>query len=170
MKKKYFILIAMLAFLPLLFPVIVQSQNNEAPSSHKLILSEKEYFETRGVNMLVFSNWYNGLFSDSKMSGIELIHHEVRTATNGDVRLSPTPTQWDPIPTFVDRKVDMVSQSISANLKYPEFNFNYTIKAVPEGDGILISVNLEKPLPEELVGKAGFNFEFLPATYLRKHT
>jgi hypothetical protein len=40
------------------------------------------------VNVLVFSNWYNGLFDDSKMSGVELIHHGVRTVTSGDVRLS----------------------------------------------------------------------------------
>ena len=69
-------------------------------------ISDNEYFATRGVNVLVFSNWYNGLFDDSKMSGIELIHQGVRTATNGDVRLNATPEQWDAIPEFVDREVD----------------------------------------------------------------
>src|SRR4030043_476253 len=63
-----------------------------------LQLNDLEYFESRGINILVFSNWYNGMFDDSKMSGIEIIHHEVRIATNGDVRLSPAPGQWDPIP------------------------------------------------------------------------
>ena len=38
-----------------------------------LALNELEYFETTGVNYLVFSNWYDGLFSDSKISGIELV-------------------------------------------------------------------------------------------------
>jgi endoglucanase len=79
---------------------------NSQPSERWFVLNEQEYFETRGLNVLVLSDWYNGLFTDSKISGIELIHHEVRTVTNGDVRLNPTPEQWDPIPTFVERKVD----------------------------------------------------------------
>ena len=57
----------------------------------RLKLNDLGYFETRGLNVLAFSNWYDGLFSDAKISGLELIHHEVRTDTNGDVRLSPTP-------------------------------------------------------------------------------
>src|SRR6185312_1105227 len=31
-----------------------------------------------------------------------------------------------------------------------------------------VSVNLEKPLPEELAGRAGFNLEFLPSIYMDK--
>src|SRR5690606_13969903 len=76
-----------------------------------LTINDKEYFETRGLNVLVFSNWYDGLFSDAKISGVELIHHGIRTATNGDVRLSATPKQWDPIPTFKERKVNRDEQS-----------------------------------------------------------
>ncbi len=133
-----------------------------------LRLNDLDYFETRGLNMLVFSNWYNGLFSDSKMSGIEIIHHEVRTATNGDVRLNSTPEQWDPIPEFVERKVDKENNSIAAFLKYPAYDFNYMIKAEADDGGLLLSVNLEKPLPRELEGRAGFNLEFLPSAYFKK--
>ena len=50
--------------------------------------SPSGYYEAPGVNWLVFSNWYDGLFADSKISGVELIQQGVRTATNGDVRLS----------------------------------------------------------------------------------
>ena len=31
-----------------------------------------------------------------------------------------------------------------------------------------MSVNLEKPLPEKLAGRAGFNLEFLPSIYIGK--
>ncbi len=133
-----------------------------------LQLNDLEYFETRGLNVLVFSNWYNASFDDSKIAGVELIHHEVRTATNGDVRLSPTPGQWDPIPDFIKREVDRKNNSIEAFLKYPEYDFQYMIRAVARDGGIYLSVNLEKPLPEVLEGKAGFNFEFLPAAYFEK--
>jgi endoglucanase len=59
-----------------------------------LKLNASAYFETRGLNVFVFNNHY-GLFGDEKASGIEIIHHGVRTATNGDVRLNPTPMQWN---------------------------------------------------------------------------
>jgi len=66
----------------------------------KLQLNEKEYFETTGLNVLVFNNEYNGMFFDEKTAGIELIHHGVRTSTGGAVRLQNTPEQWDLIPTL----------------------------------------------------------------------
>ena len=75
-------------------------------NNYDIRLNDSDYFEARGFNVMVFSNRYNASFDDSKMSGIEIIHHDVRTATNGDVRLSPTPAQWDPIPVFGERKVD----------------------------------------------------------------
>ena len=56
-------------------------------------LNEAGYFSTRGLDVLAFNNTYDGNFSDSKIAGVELIHHGVRTATNGDVRLSPTYSQ-----------------------------------------------------------------------------
>ncbi len=138
-------------------------------AADNLKLNDLDYFETRGLNILVFSNWYDvNFFDDSKLSGIEIIHHEVRTATNGDVRLQPTPGQWDPIPKFVRRQVNKKENSIEAFLAYPDYDFNYTIKAQAQDGGILLSVNLNKPLPQELAGKAGFNLEFLPAAYFEK--
>lgn len=134
----------------------------------ELRLNELEYFESRGFDVLVFSNWYNGLFSDSKMSGIEIIHHEVRTATNGDVRLHPTPEQWDPIPEFVERKVDREKNMIEAFMRYPDHEFEYMIRAELINEGLLLSVNLDNPLPEELEGWAGFNLEFLPSAYFER--
>ena len=56
-------------------------------------LNERGYLEKPGVNVLVFSSEYNGMFFDEKWSGIYLIHHGVRTTTGGAVRLSPAPEQ-----------------------------------------------------------------------------
>ena len=128
-------------------------------------LNDKEYFSQPSLDIVVFSNWYNGMFGDSKISGVELIHFGERSATNGDVRLSATPEQWDPIPTFVERTVDKDTGIIRATLAYPEYDFEYTIAAKPIDNGVEISLSSEKALPEALVGKAGFNTEFLPATY-----
>lgn len=137
----------------------------QAQSSSMLTLNDSAYFETRGLNVLVFSNWYNGLFSDSKMSGVELIHHGQRTATNGDVRLNPTPEQWDAIPQFVDRQVDWDENRIVASLAYPDYGLEYSVEATVNDNSIHIAVNIKNPLPEELEGRVGFNMEFLPSAY-----
>ncbi len=75
-----------------------------------LKVNNLEYFETPGINVLVYSNQYNGMFYDEKTAGIEIIHHGVRTSTGGAVRLQNTPEQWDLIPTVVSRKVDTAEQ------------------------------------------------------------
>lgn len=137
-------------------------------NQENLTLNDKDYFERQGLNVLVFSNWYDGFFSDSKMSGVEIIHHGVRTATNGDVRLNATPEQWDLIPEFIERKIDQKNATIEAFLKYSQFNFNFSIRAQAIKDKIILSVHIPKPLPKELIGKAGLNFEFLPASYFEK--
>lgn len=133
-----------------------------------LILNDKDYFEKPGLNVLVFSNWYDGLFSDSKTSGVEIIHHGDRTVTNGDVRLNATPEQWDMTPMFKERKVNHDEQSIEAFLHYPDHNFDFSIKVVKSATGVNLTVNLPKPLPKALEGQAGFNLEFLPAAYFHK--
>lgn len=131
-------------------------------------LSEAGYLEARGVNYLLFSNWYDGLFADSKISGLEIVQQDLRVATNGDVRLSATPGQWDPIGRMVDRKVDRSTGAIETLLEYPEYNFRYRIRLEPSGEAVVASVILDQPLPAALAGKAGFNLEFLPAAYSHK--
>lgn len=137
-------------------------------SNSNLQLNTSEYFETRGLNILVYSNWYNENFDDSKMSGIEIIHHGVRTATNGDVRLEPTPEQWDPFPNLIERKINKKDNSIEVLLNYPDYDFEFTIKATAKNDEILLTVHLDEKLPKELEGRAGFNLEFLPSVYFKK--
>ncbi len=79
-------------------------------SGQDLILNDLEYFETQGVNILVYNNLFTGGFNDEKTAGIELIHHGVRTAQGGAVRLSSTPEQWDLVPEIPTRKVDRASK------------------------------------------------------------
>ncbi|ASB48754.1 glycoside hydrolase family 9 protein [Alkalitalea saponilacus] len=133
--------------------------------SQTLQLNELEYFEQNGLNVLVYSNRYNPIFFDEKTAGIELIHHGVRTATGGAVRLHHTPEQWDLVPEIVSRKVDVENNFISTHLRYADFNFDSEIKVTPHKNGFRIEVFLEKPIPKELEGRAGLNFEFLPPDY-----
>ena len=133
-----------------------------------LRLNEQDCFEAQGLSILVFHNAYHGVFGDEKMSGVEIILHGERIATNGDVRLSPTPEQWDPIPQFKDRKRSTSGNQLSASLSYPDRGLSYHIEVAPEPDGFSVTVHLDQPLPSALVGKAGFNLEFLPTSYFGK--
>ena len=109
----------------------------------QLKLNDLGYFETRGVNVFVFSNEFNGFFFDEKTAGIELIHHGVRTATGGAVRLQNTPEQWDLVPFMADRKVDKSRNTIEVVLRYKEYNFDSSVSVTPKDKGFLIRVFLE---------------------------
>ena len=137
-------------------------------SGQELKLNDLEYFETQGVNVLVYSNLFNGGFNDEKNAGIELIHHGVRTGQGGAVRLSNTPEQWDLVPNVSNRKVDRASKTIEATLRYPDYDFDSRVVVTAKGKGVEIAVYLDKPVPKALEGKAGFNLEFLPSQYWQK--
>lgn len=136
--------------------------------SQKLELNDLEYFETRGVNILVFNNQYNGIFFDEKTAGIEIIHHGVRTSTGGGVRLQNTPEQWDLVPAVTNRNVDKKNKSIEVTLRYEAYDFNSRVTVTAKDKGVEMSVYLDKPLPDKLEGNAGLNLEFLPASYFEK--
>jgi endoglucanase len=131
----------------------------------RLTINDKQYFEKRGLNVLVFTNEYNGMFFDEKTAGIELIHHGVRTATGGAVRLSPTPEQWDQIPKVAERKVDPKTNAIEVRLRYEAFDFDSRLVVTPDGAGLKITVYVDKPVPDDLEGRAGLNLEFVPSRY-----
>jgi hypothetical protein len=137
-------------------------------SGQDLKLNDLEYFETQGVNVLVYSNLFTGGFNDEKNAGIELIHHGVRTAQGGAVRLSNTPEQWDLVPATPTRTVNRETKSIETLLRYEDYNFDSRVVVTAKGKGVEISVYLDKPVPTALEGKAGFNLEFLPSQYWGK--
>ncbi|WP_167619178.1 glycoside hydrolase family 9 protein [Maribellus sediminis] len=133
-----------------------------------LKVNELEYFEKTGVNVLVFSSEYNGMFFDEKTAAVEIIQHGVRTSTGGAVRLQNTPEQWDLVPKLIDRKVDRENNTIEVTMRYEELDFDSRLLVSSKDKGVEISVFLDEPLPEKLQGKAGFNLEFLPSAYFEK--
>ena len=137
-------------------------------SKPDLKLNDLEYFETQGVNVWVYSNLFSGGFNDEKDSGIEIIHHGVRTVQGGAVRLSNTPEQWDLVPSTPSRTVNKEDNSIEVALRYDQFDFDSRIIVTGKGDEVEIAVYLDKPVPAELEGDAGFNLEFLPSQYWAK--
>ena len=133
-----------------------------------LKLNDLEYFERQGVNVLVFSNSFNGGFNDEKNSGIEIIQHGVRSVQGGAVRLNNTPEQWDLVPKMTSRKVDKENGSIEVTMRYEDYDFDSRAVVTAKGKAVEIAIYLDKPVPEKLAGEAGFNLEFLPSKYWLK--
>ncbi|MFP4282346.1 MAG: glycoside hydrolase family 9 protein [Verrucomicrobiota bacterium] len=133
-------------------------------------LAEGGYFNNAaGTDVLVFNSAYGGLFSDAKISGIELIHFGERIATNGDVRLHRTPEQWDAIPALQARRVLPDEGAIEADLAYASHDFHYTLRVEAASDGTVeIAIRLDRPVPAALVGRAALHLEFLPSAYWGK--
>jgi len=140
------------------------SGTDTSPSS--LQLTPQDALECHGLSVFLFHNSYHGVFGDEKMSGLEIVFHEQRIATNGDVRLSPTPAQWDPIPKFKERKRGALPNELSASLSYPDRGLDYRIDVRPENGGLRVAVVLDHAIAQDL--KAGFNLEFLPTAYFGK--
>ena len=131
-------------------------------------LTDKNYLDTQGFSVFLYDSTYHPVFVDQKNTAMEMILHGQRIATNGDVRLVPTPEQWDLVATLKDRRTDKVNNRLSAGLAFPTFDVSYTLVVAAEAGGVRVSINLDKPLPPKLIGRAGFNLEFLPSIYMGK--
>jgi len=136
-------------------------------SGEQLRLNDKDYFEAQGISVLLHHNAFHGVFYDQKLAGLEIILHGERIATDGDIRLLPTPEQWDPVPHFSKRERGAAG-SLTAYCAYPEQKLTYRIEVTPEDGGFRVAVHLDNALPESLAGKAGFNLEFVPTAYFGK--
>ncbi|MBO5812405.1 MAG: glycoside hydrolase, partial [Bacteroidaceae bacterium] len=140
-------------------------------------LNSKGYFQNQGVSVMAFDDVY----PEGHQSGVCLIMNGNRIATNGDLRLEATPGQWQPLPKQLKRTV--AGNSITTSLVYPdsskhETGFNpiiypdlhlsYSVKVEADGDDIIVTLDLDQPVPEEFLGKVGFNFEFFPGSLFGK--
>ena len=134
-------------------------------SAQELRLNDLGYFEARGTNVLVYNNIYNGGFYDEKFAGLEIIQRGERIATGGGIRLMNTPEQWDIFGVVSPRRIDRSESSVAVDLDYKDYGFVPTLKVLPKGKGVLVQIWLDKPVPEQLVGKAGMNLEFFPASF-----
>lgn len=127
-----------------------------------------------GLNVMAFQD----IYPEGHQSGVVIIQNGVRVTTNGDLRLDPTPGQWQPIPKQDKRVVNKQGNEITTWLSYPDpsrnrkgfnpidypdLNLSYQVRVRGEGQSVRIIVDLDRPLPAAFVGKVGFNFELYPA-------
>jgi endoglucanase len=167
------------AYLLVTFIISIPLHAQHAKSRDSMILNKLEYLEYQGVNVMLAHDFY----PEGHQGGVGIIQNGMRVATNGDIRLEPTPGQWQPIPKVGKRMVDWNRQEISVRMQYPDssinrkgfnpiiypdLNFAYVIRVIPVGKAFEIIVDLDKPLPDEWIGKVGFNFELFPGILFGK--
>ena len=140
-------------------------------SAQQFQLNSAGYFNNQGVDVMAFNDFY----PEGHQGGVSVLMNGHRIATNGDIRMEATPGQWQPVPKQLSRKIE--GNSIVTNLcfpdsarhltgfnsmVYPDYVFNYTVKTEAQGNSIVVTVDIDKPVPAELQGKVGFNLEFFP--------
>ena len=153
-----------LRFLILVLPVFLCIGCRNDTGKTTWTINDQEYLETPGFNVLVFHNFY----PIGDQGGIEFIHHDNRTASNGFVNVSLPGGQEFPRPEVAGRVVDSEKGEIRATVKVPDFNFNYDVRIWPEDNTIHLALDLEKPIPGEWIGKATFDLQLFPVTYTGK--
>ena len=142
-------------------------------SADGLTINEQEYLEMPGLNVMLAHDFY----PEGHQGGVGVIQNGRRVATNGDLRLEPTPGQWQPMPQVGKRRVDRQQDEISVRMEYPDpkrdrvgynpiiypdLHFSYVLRIKPAGQSFRIIVDLDRPLPEAWIGKVGFNLELFP--------
>ncbi|HEV2232841.1 MAG TPA: glycoside hydrolase family 9 protein [Terriglobia bacterium] len=153
-RPKVILLAALLAALP------------ASGAEIQMKVTDSGYLNARGFSVILYKNTYHPVFVDEKNAAMQMILHGHRIATNGDVRLVPTPEQWDLVAKLKGVQVDKEKNRLTAQLSFPSFQVDYTLEVSAEPGGVMVTINLEKPLPEVLAGRAGFNLEFLPSIYM----
>src|SRR5215212_1152394 len=172
----FVVAVVSLALSQLSMPAPRAQVENEAAG---LRINELEYLEMPGLNVMLAHDYY----PESHQGGVGVIQNGLRVATNGDLRLEPTPGQWQPVPKVGKRVVDRARQEISVRMQYPDpeknrrgFNpivypdleLGYTLKIKPDGNSFRISVDLDRPLPGAWVGRVGFQIELFPGILFGK--
>ena len=166
MKNTLFNLVLVVATL---FGVEAAAQNFQ--------LTKGGYFKNAGVDVMAFDD----IYPEGHQGGVCIIMNGHRVATNGDIRLEATPGQWQPVPKQLGREVG--DNSITATMMYPDstrhltgfnpmiypdLNLTYKVRVEAKGRQIEVTVDLDSPIPDYLIGKAGFNLEFFPGSLFGK--
>lgn len=153
-----------LLLLGLVFPILLLPRCWDNSGNGAWTVSDQEYLDKQGFNVLVFHNFY----PEGDQGGIEFIHHDNRTATNGFINVDLTGDKRFPRPVRAERSVNKEKGEIKAVVKTPEFNFTYDIRVWGDGDHVHLAVDLEKPLPPEWKDRATFDLQLYPVDYTGK--
>ena len=138
---------------------------------------EAGYFRNQGVDIMAFDD----IYPEGHQSGVSVIMHGQRVATNGDIRFEPTPGQWQPVPKQLERTLSPEGNAIVTRLMfpdaerhakgfnpmlYPDYTFSYAVAVRSLGVSVEVTATLDEPLPEAMRGLLFFNMELFPGALM----
>ncbi|WEK53589.1 MAG: glycoside hydrolase family 9 protein [Candidatus Cohnella colombiensis] len=160
---------------------MMEKEMGRTPSKEQgFKLNASGYFQSVGVDVMAFDD----IYPEGHQSGVSIIMHGNRVATNGDIRFEQTPGQWQPVPKQGKRQLDEAANRITTSLSfpdtsrhlngfnpmiYPDFEFEYNVIVQSEGTSVKVTVDLDRPIPDKFVGKICFNMELFPGALFGKH-
>lgn len=129
------------------------------PRGGFLLQEELGYFQHQGVDVIAFDD----IYPEGHQSGVSILMHGQRVAACGDLRLEPTPGQFQPVPERKERALDADANVIATRLVYPAADgLAYTVRVEGREQDVIVSVDLEQPLPAALAGRLCFRLELFP--------
>ncbi len=141
-----------------------------------LKINDKEYFDSPALSVLVFHNVY----PVGMQGGIEIIQHNHRIATNGNVEyriakshdaIPGVDTFHVPIPKIElpKRVVDKTANHIKVPFAYPQLGLKYHILVTPGKSGeFTVDVNFDEPINARRFDEIAFEMMFYPEAYAGK--
>src|SRR6516164_4902515 len=91
-------------------------------------VTDSGYLDTQGFSVILYHSTFDRTFVDQKNTAMEMILHGQRIATNGDVRLVPTPAQWDAVAELKSRQPDKENNRLNALLSFPDYRMDYRLE------------------------------------------
>src|ERR1700753_1023896 len=102
--------------------LVLASSSNLFGADFAMKVTEKNYLDTQGFSVFLYDSTYHPVFVDQKNTAMEMILHGQRIATNGDVRMRPTPEQWARGATLKGRQANKANNRLAASLAFPSFD------------------------------------------------
>jgi hypothetical protein len=147
-------------------------------------VADSDYLSAQGFDVMLYDNTFHPVFVDEKNTAMQMILHGERIATNGDVRLMPTPEQWDLVATLKARHADKEHNRLTADLSFPSHQMTISWKwraaAIPSVtvEVFCLPLNFEwsalsfnpcvQQFPVRVVSTAASNFPIGLATWFEK--
>jgi len=122
-----------------------------------LVINDLEYFDMPGLSVMVFDDYY----PMGRQGGVTIIQHDVRVAANGDLQI-------EGYPEIGAKIVDRDAGAIRRELILEDIPLTYKVTVKVEGSKILLTLDLDEPLPKALEGRAWFKLELFPAILFGK--
>ncbi len=135
----------------------------QSRSQKSLKLTDNEYFNTNQYSLLLFHNHY----AVGKQGGIELILHNNRVATNGNLVIETTDNKkirvFDPVRTINPKK-----NTAELHFQHKELELDYTIQIQPINGDFQIEAKINSDIDQSKIRAIYFEIEFYPGDYAGK--